>query len=371
MKIKYIRANNAPFMTKLLSKAIMNRSRLKNLFIKDPSKDNEHKYKKQRNYCVNLVKREKKNYYDNLDIRKITNNKQFWKTTKPFFSDKHTISKTITLVEGENIISDDSEVAEIMNNFFSNGVDKLNIQGFIGQISDNDYLDPVSNAINVFRDHPSIIKIKGKVCIEKQFSFNFPEEAKIKQIISQLNTKKPTTFNNIQLKFSWKIMIFVHSLFPKFLMTHPGAYANTMFPNSLKRADITPGHKKFDKSNKDNYRPVSILPTISKVFERNIFEQIDTYMRDYLSQYLCGFWKGSNTQSCLIIMLEKWRKALDKRNIAGGLLTDLSKAFDCLNHELLIAKLEAYGFDHNALNLIYSYLSNRKHRTKVNNAFST
>ena len=70
-------------------------------------------------------------------------------------------------------------------------------------------------------------------------------------------------------------------------------------------------------------------------------------------------------------MLVKWRKALDKRNIAGGLLTDLSKAFDCLNHELLIAKLEAYGYDHNALNLIYSYLSNRKHRTKVNNAFST
>ena len=60
IKIKYIRANNAPFMTKLLSKAIMNRSRLTNKFIKDPSKDNEHKYKKQRNYCVNLVNREKK-----------------------------------------------------------------------------------------------------------------------------------------------------------------------------------------------------------------------------------------------------------------------------------------------------------------------
>ena len=219
MKIKYIRANNAPFMTKLLSKAIMNRSRLKNKFIKDPSKDNEHKYKKQRNYCVNLVKREEKNYYDNLDIRRITDNKQFWKTLKPLFSDQHTISKTITLVEGENIISDDSEVAEIMNNFFSNGVDKLNIQGFIGKISDNDYLDPVSNAINIFRDHPSIIKIKGKVRIEKQFSFNFPEEAKIKQIISQLNTKKPTTFNNIPAKILVENYDIVHSLFPKFLMT--------------------------------------------------------------------------------------------------------------------------------------------------------
>ena len=125
-------------------------------------------------------------------------------------------------------------------------------------------------------------------------------------------------------------------------------------------ADITAGHKKFDKSNKANYRPVSILPTISKVFERNMFEQIDTYMSDYLSQCLCGFRKGYNTQSCLIIMLEKWRKALDNRNIAGGLLTDLSKAFDCINHELLIAKLEAYGFEHSALNFVYSYLSNMK-----------
>ena len=69
-------------------------------------------------------------------------------------------------------------------------------------------------------------------------------------------------------------------------------------------------------------------------------------------------------------MLEKWKKALDKRNNAGALLTDLSKAFDCLNHELLIAKLEAYGFDYLSLAYIFSYLSGRKQRTKVNNSFS-
>ena len=70
-------------------------------------------------------------------------------------------------------------------------------------------------------------------------------------------------------------------------------------------------------------------------------------------------------------MLEKWRKALDKGKLAGALLTDLSKAFDCLNHNLLIAKLHAYGFEYNSLSYVYSYLSNRKHRTKVNNSFST
>ena len=70
-------------------------------------------------------------------------------------------------------------------------------------------------------------------------------------------------------------------------------------------------------------------------------------------------------------MLEKWKRALDKSGISGALLTDLSKAFDFLNHELLIAKMDAYGFDRKALLLIASYLSNRKHRIKVNNSFST
>ena len=94
-------------------------------------------------------------------------------------------------------------------------------------------------------------------------------------------------------------------------------------------------------------------------------------MEKFLSDYLCGFRKGYNTEQCLLSMIESWRKALDKCNLAGALLTDLSKAFDCLNHELLVAKLNAYGFDHGSLSYIYSYLSDRKHRTKINNSLSS
>ena len=71
-----------------------------------------------------------------------------------------------------------------------------------------------------------------------------------------------------------------------------------------------------------------------------------------------------------MVMLEKWNKALVKINIAGALLTDFAKAFDCLNHELLIAKLEAYEFSYSSLNIISSYLSGRKQRNKVNNMYS-
>ena len=100
-----------------------------------------------------------------------------------------------------------------------------------------------------------------------------------------------------------------------------------------------------------------------------MFNQIEFFMEKNFSQYLCGFRKGYNSQYCLLYMLERWKRELDKHNVAGGLLTDLSKAFDSINHELMIAKLEAYGFDHDSLTTILSYLSNRKHRTNVNNSY--
>ena len=135
-------------------------------------------------------------------------------------------------------------------------------------------------------------------------------------------------------------------------------------------ADISPAHKQDENTKKEDYRPVSILPSVSKIFETIMYNQIEKYMNQHLSEYLCGLRKGYNTQYCLTVTIEQWKKAVDKHNIAGGLLTDLSKAVDCLNHALLIAKLEAYGFDHQSLAFIFSYLSGRKHRTKVNNHFS-
>ena len=94
-------------------------------------------------------------------------------------------------------------------------------------------------------------------------------------------------------------------------------------------------------------------------------------MESFLSKYQCDFRKGYSTQHCLLFMLEKWKRAVDNGKVFGILLTDLSKAFDCLSHELLLAKLHAYGFSISALRLIYSYLANRKQRTKINMSYSS
>ena len=83
-----------------------------------------------------------------------------------------------------------------------------------------------------------------------------------------------------------------------------------------------------------------------------------------------GYRKGYSSQHSLIAIFEKWKKNLDKGGECGALFVDLSKAFDCLQHDLLLAKLNAYGFDYKSLKLISSFLSNKKYRTKINSSFS-
>ena len=108
-----------------------------------------------------------------------------------------------------------------------------------------------------------------------------------------------------------------------------------IFPDNLKYGDITPIFKKDEKLDKTNYRPISILPTLSKIYEKVIYHLMYEYSDIIFSKFLCGFRKGQSTQHSLLYMLESLRKALDKGLYTGILLTDLSKAFDSISHKLL------------------------------------
>ena len=143
------------------------------------------------------------------------------------------------------------------------------------------------------------------------------------------------------------------------------------FPQNLKLAVVVPVFKKCDPTCAKNYRPLSVLPTASKVFERLMHDQITRYMDVHLSQHLCGYRKGLNTQTALLSLIEKWKSILGKKGFSGAVLMDISKAFDTINHELLIAKLDAYGFSKKSLELILDYLSNRLQHVKINSTFSS
>ena len=138
----------------------------------------------------------------------------------------------------------------------------------------------------------------------------------------------------------------------------------------MKMANITPIFKKKDKLNKDNYRSVNLLPIISKIMERALYDQVYEFISCKLHSYLSGFRKGYSCQDVLLRMTEDIRKSLDRGFTLGIIAIDLSKAFDCMPHGLLLAKLSAYGFDMDSCHLMQSYLMNRLQRVKIGETFS-
>ena len=288
---------------------------------------------------------------------------------KTLFSDKQkSIPKDIILVENDIATSDNKDVAEKLNSFFISAVDKLEIESFLIENSNNTSTEDLQEIINKYDNHPSIIKIKENVLNENDFTFKDMTTLDFEREMLKLDTKKA----NLQGDIPAKILIKTYDIISNYLRKYYNkAKQEHKYPTSLKMADVIPNHKKEEKTHAKNYRPISLKPVVSKLFERNLYIEIINFIENSLFPFLFGFRKGHSTEQCLVIMLEAWKKALDNKGYAGAILTDLSKAFDCLNHDLLIAKLDAYGFSQDALKLIRSYLKERRQRTKVGSAFST
>ena len=128
-------------MNRTLSKEIMKRSALRNKFLKSKSEADKKNYVKQRNYCVSLLWRTKKEYYGNLDPRNIVDNRTFWKTVKPFLSNKSVENEKIILVEKEEILTKYNSVAKVLNNLFSINAKKLGISDYMHSY-------PLAKAVN-------------------------------------------------------------------------------------------------------------------------------------------------------------------------------------------------------------------------------
>ena len=142
-------------------------------------------------------------------------------------------------------------------------------------------------------------------------------------------------------------------------------------PERLKFGQVTPIFKKNDPMDKANHRPVTLLPVHSKIYEKVLAEQFSEHFEGIFDKYLCAFRKGHGCQTTLLRLIEDWKEAMEKSHYVAAVLMDLSKAFDCFPHDVLLCKLSAYGLSSGAVNLMASYLSNRKQRIKIGNIFSS
>lgn len=147
----------------------------------------------------------------------------------------------------------------------------------------------------------------------------------------------------------------------------------TLFNSSIaswKFGQVLPVFKKDTEYLKKNYRPITVLVTFNNIMERILSQQLYKFFKDKLSPYLCAYRRNYSCQTALLRILEELRIACDNKFIAAIVGIDLTKAFDCLPHELLLAKLKSYGLSNDSLLLLRSYLTERSQRVKIGDTFS-
>ena len=243
LKKKMLRANHSSYVSKPLRKAIMRRSYLEKMYFKKRTVDSLTKYKKQKNYCSRLYKKERKKFFDNLNPSIVEDNKTFWKTVKPFLTNKGSKGGNIKLLEKGELLQEYSLIAEEFNNFFKNTVSSLdkNENSFIINNEAASIYDPIEKAISKYKFHPSILLIKETIKSKYHFSFQHVEKSDIDKETRLLNPRKATPQGTIPaklLKLSSNVSSGVlHTLFNEMVTTDT-------FSDNLKKADITPADTK-------------------------------------------------------------------------------------------------------------------------------
>ena len=225
-------------------------------------------------------------------------------------------------------------MSEEFSTFFEDALKSLNFKPNELYLSDTENLsDPVEIAIRKFENNPSVEAIKQNISVNQDFYFSNTEVKNILKETTALNNKKSGTFVNNPTKLFKEVSNICAP--PSDDVWNKEIIAQKSFPNNLKLADAMLVIKKEDASLLKNYRLVSVLPVVPKIYERTMQKQILEYIDKHLSPHLCGYRKGWSTQTALISMLEKWKLSINNEGFAGGVLMDLNKAFDTINHHLL------------------------------------
>ena len=257
LKEKKIRGNNAPFMTKELRKAIMDRSRSKNKYLKFPSRENFLKMKKLKNQCNSLCKKAKRAYFKESTKEGTTTNKQFWNLVKPFLTNKGNFSNDfITIKDGNKFVSDEKQLVEMFNNHFINIVEETSGVPPENSFENFDDAEAVNRIIKKFNNHPSIIQIKNKLNLSEKFEIPKAEVSDINSLLKRINIKKATGPDTIPPKLVKMSADIIDTHLCNIINKD---IENSTFSDGAKLVSIRPIYKKKSRNNVENYRPVSIL----------------------------------------------------------------------------------------------------------------
>ena len=246
--------------------------------------------------------------------------------------------------------SDKQAIAEHFNSFFAS-VGELNSKN-ITEHGDFSYRDYLSERI------------------ESNFEFRLVDSHNIKQIIKGIKTSRSNGHDGISSEL---LKLISNDIADSITLIINQSLKSGIFPNQLKIAKVTPIYKKDDKKIITNYRPISVLAVVSKIFETVIHEQLSDYFlsNNLFSAQQYGFRKNSSTELAALELIDRLLAQLKNHKIPINFYIDLAKAFASLNHDILLDKLSYYGVNGTAKTLLKSYLSDRKQYVKIDEVKSS
>ena len=355
-KTKTIKDKQVPFMNSNLRKLLYKKRMLRNKAKRDRSY--WESYRKVRNTYAGEYRKSMNSYFESKCQQ--GRNKTFWQTIKPFLSNKVKTASSITLKEEGQVISKPTDIASVFVKHFTTAADSIGLPDSVNGLTLNEILLK-------HQDHVSVTNIQSNRTEDYDFKFEYVTEEKAKAKLKGLNPKKATGLDNIPPKF---LKVAATELAPTVAKLANSMFQKNTFPSNLKGAQITPTYKKKDCLMKQNYRPVSVLTSLSKIMELFIADQLAIFLDKILNKTVSAYRKNFSCQSLLICLIEDWKKELDEGNCVGAIVTDLSQAFDVIPHGLLINKLKSYGMNDTACELLLSYLQNRTQCVKVKDCCS-
>lgn len=312
----------------------------KNVFTLEKLKN----FKKQLN---NSVLHAKKTYIENILMSASNKSKAMWDIINKEIKCLHK-QDNIILTENNNTITDNIQVANKFNKFFTEIASSL-ING---------------SAVTANTGFQSILP--NTPTNNHSMYLKPVNEDEIAQIIKEMKNKKSVGLDEIPISV---IKVCANLINKPLAHIFNKCLEYGVFPDRLKIAKIIPLHKGGDTTCINNYRPIAILPNFSKILEKIILKRLLSFLNFYniISTNQYGFVKGKSTEQALFTLLNSVYFHLDNKVPVACILADLSKAFDCVNHTILLEKLNKYGIRGIANNLIKSYLSNRLQITSIKN----
>ena len=190
------------------------------------------------------------------------------------------------------------------------------------------------------------------------------DPAEVRKLLMKISDAKATGSDGVPIRF---VKLCSDTVIPIIVHIINRSIDTCIVPSDWKRADVTALYKDGDRTLASNYHPISILPALSKILERVVHVQVYDYMESnsILSDAQFGFRKGHSTSSCTLHLLDNIYKSIDENKYIGVVFLDLKKAFDTVDHHIMLQKLSKYGLSANAVNWFRDYLTGREQRTKI------